>query len=154
MERLMNMKDRLIEYVRCFDRISFRDFERKVGLSDGFLSRPGQISIDSLLKIATVCPELSLRWLLLGEGSMNDCRNNVSIVHSGDNGRINNVNGSVYGGIDNSVVKIETVCEEVKALQVLVRDLRLEKEEEHRMNLELHKENQKLLDMLENALRK
>lgn len=149
MELVENMKQRLVSYVRNTEKISNRDFERKVGLSDGFLSRPGTISTDSLMKIAVSCPELSLRWLILGDGEMLRNKNsNVSIVNNAENSRINNVNGSVFGGIDNSTFHIESVCNEVRALQAALHDLRMERDEEHRINGDLHKENQRLLDLL------
>lgn len=135
------IKGRLYEYVRIQEKSGIRDFERRMGFSEGMISRPGGFSIDSLVKLALKCPALSLRWLLTGQGKMLQ-EGSTSIENNGTAGqiadRINN-----FGDIHN----YETIFEEVKQLTQIVSDLRTEKEE-------LRKENSRLIGVIEGLVRK
>ena len=66
-----NFKERLIEFARKQYDMGQTNFEAFTGIAPGSITkiRPG-LSTSSLATIAERCPELSLRWLLLGEGEM------------------------------------------------------------------------------------
>lgn len=135
------IKGRLYEYVRIQEKSGIRDFERRMGFSEGMISRPGGFSIESLVKLATRCPALSLRWLLTGQGQMLQ-EGTTNIENNGTAGqiadRINN-----FGDIHN----YETFCEEIKQLTKILNDLQTEKEE-------LRKENSRLIGVIEGLVRK
>lgn len=65
-------KDRLVEFARKVYNKGQTNFEWYVGLSSGSISsaKKSGMSAMSVAKIAERCPELSLRWLLLGEGEI------------------------------------------------------------------------------------
>ena len=64
------MKERLLEYLK-FLNIGQNAFEDACGLSQGTINKINHgIRSDKLALIAAHCPDLNLRWLLLGEGSM------------------------------------------------------------------------------------
>lgn len=66
----MSVKDRLIEFIR-YNNLSQASFERRVGLSNGFVNNIGdtirQVSID---KIKKEFPQINVNWLLVGVGAM------------------------------------------------------------------------------------
>src|SRR5699024_10575983 len=51
-------------------RITKSEFYRQTGLSNGFLDKVRDIGVSKLELILKAYPELSLRWLVLGEGEM------------------------------------------------------------------------------------
>lgn len=64
------MKDRLLKYLKYRD-VGQNAFEEFCGLSRGSINKINLgIRTDKLALIAKACPELNLRWLLLGEGEM------------------------------------------------------------------------------------
>lgn len=134
------VKGRLVEYIRKVEGIGFREFERRMGFSDGTISRPGGLAMTSIIALAENCEELNLRWLLTGNGSMisQEWRSIQNV--SGQNAA-----GTIYGDVTNNTTieqpTIEKVCDEVKTLKVLVRDLRHDKEI-------LFLSNQKLTDLI------
>jgi hypothetical protein len=66
----MGVKERLQAFLD-YSNIQQARFERKVGLSNGFVNNIGKsIRGDSLFKISNAYPELSKSWLMLGEGKM------------------------------------------------------------------------------------
>lgn len=66
----MTTKERLISFL-AYLQISQGKFEKKVGLSTGFVNNVGDsIRTTSLEKIKTVYPELNTAWLLTGVGEM------------------------------------------------------------------------------------
>lgn len=66
----MDVKSRLIRYIET-KRLSIRAFERKNGLSNGYVkSIRKSIGTDVLSTILENYPELSRDWLLYGEGKM------------------------------------------------------------------------------------
>jgi transcriptional regulator with XRE-family HTH domain len=66
----MTVKERLIEYIK-FKNISQSIFEKKVGLSNGYVNNINKgISDEYLQKIALVFDDLNLVWLRMGEGNM------------------------------------------------------------------------------------
>ena len=66
-----DFKTRLVEFARKQYDLGMTRFEEKTGINSGTINkiRDG-ISTTTLAKIAAACPELNLRWLLLGEGEM------------------------------------------------------------------------------------
>ena len=66
----MGVKERLRAFLD-YKNLGQSKFERKVGLSNGFVNNIGKsIRGDSLFKISMAYPELSKSWLMLGEGKM------------------------------------------------------------------------------------
>ena len=66
-----NFKERLIEFARKQYDMGQTNFEAFTGIAPGSINKiRSGISTSSLANIAERCPELSLRWLLLGEGEM------------------------------------------------------------------------------------
>lgn len=66
----MTTKERLIAFL-AYIKISQGGFEKKVGLSTGFVNNVGDsIRKSSLEKISSVYPELNTAWLLTGVGEM------------------------------------------------------------------------------------
>jgi hypothetical protein len=69
----MNVIERLFQYFE-FKDIKPTRFEKEVGLSNGYLGkqyrRNADIGTGILIKIIDFCPELSIEWLLFGNGEM------------------------------------------------------------------------------------
>jgi phage repressor protein C with HTH and peptisase S24 domain len=64
------MKERLIEFLTYLG-IGQSQFEKKCGLSNGFVDKVGDsIRTNNLNKISAIYPELNINWLKTGEGSM------------------------------------------------------------------------------------
>lgn len=64
------MKERLLEYLK-YRKIGQNSFEKSVGWSNGTIyNLTNGIRSDKLASMAKICPDLNLRWLLLGEGEM------------------------------------------------------------------------------------
>ncbi len=69
----MKIIDRIFEY---FDNKGIKPtaFEKKIGLSNGYLGkmkkRNADIGEGILIKIIENCPDLNLQWLILGKGNM------------------------------------------------------------------------------------
>jgi transcriptional regulator with XRE-family HTH domain len=70
----MNSKERLLEFLKYL-HLGQNAFERKVGLSNGHVSRvSSSFGSDVLAKIKASYPELNLTWLITGEEGMIDQR--------------------------------------------------------------------------------
>ena len=65
----MTTKDRLHEFLEA-KKLSKRQFYAQTGLSNGFLDKGESIGSDNLEKIISVYTELSLQWLVTGQGDM------------------------------------------------------------------------------------
>lgn len=63
------IKLRISQYVDTLD-ISKRDFYTKTGISRGTLENSAGITEDTLVKFIVAYPEVSIMWLITGEGSM------------------------------------------------------------------------------------
>lgn len=72
------MKERLLKYLE-YRKIGQNSFEKSVGWSNGTIyNLTNGIRSDKLASMAKICPDLNLRWLLLGEGQMlNDNQKDV-----------------------------------------------------------------------------
>lgn len=67
---MQDVKDRLLAFVSSL-KISKAEFERRAGLSNGYLKNfKGQLGADKLEGLLKAFPQLSRVWLLTGEGSM------------------------------------------------------------------------------------
>lgn len=68
-----DLKSRLTEFARQRYDFGQNKFEEYCGISRGTISKipdGGGISTTTLTKIIIKCPEVSIKWLLLGEGDM------------------------------------------------------------------------------------
>ena len=78
----MTTKQRLISFL-AYLKISQGKFEKKEGLSTGFVNNVGDsIRTASLDKIKSVYPELNTAWLLTGVGDMLDSEKNSLFLNS------------------------------------------------------------------------
>ncbi len=90
-------------------KISIREFERKSGLSNGYLkSISNSMGSEKLRGVISAFPNLNANWLLYGEGEMfkssNAINNNQNISHNTIGGDVNNniSNTSVTDNITNA----------------------------------------------------
>lgn len=74
----------------------------ETGISNGLIGKArkkgGGISLENISKILNTYPELSVEWLLTGNGDMLK-ENNQKQKNMGDNSTLNNINGKVKGNI-------------------------------------------------------
>lgn len=120
-------KDRLVEFARKVYDKGQTNFEWYVGISSGSISsaKKSGMSAMSIAKIAERCPELSLRWLLLGEGEMLErgggargAGGNVTSIGnvSGMTGSSVTVNGDALREADGTKRAMEALADQNKAL--------------------------------------
>lgn len=64
-----NIKARLIEFVD-YKGISKRKFCNNIEVSATFLANDSDITVDKVIKILTVYPEININWLIMGQGLM------------------------------------------------------------------------------------
>jgi hypothetical protein len=65
----MNIRARILQYIE-FKGISKYKFYQETGFSNGFLDKDGAIGTDKCEKIRYQYPDLSLEWLITGNGEM------------------------------------------------------------------------------------
>lgn len=65
----MNTKERFVEYLKV-KGVGQTAFEESAGLSRGSISQKSGFSANSIEKIAIVCLDLNIDWLITGKGSM------------------------------------------------------------------------------------
>lgn len=121
-----NFKERLIEFARKQYDMGQTNFEAFTGIAPGSINKiRSGISTSSLAKIAERCPELSLRWLLLGEGEMLErgggargAGGNVTSIGnvSGMTGSSVTVNGDAPREADGTMRAMEALADQNKAL--------------------------------------
>ena len=64
------VKERLIKFIK-YKKISIREFERRVGVSNGYMKALKKSpTTDKMLNIIRIFPDLNKDWLLTGEGEM------------------------------------------------------------------------------------
>ena len=67
------MTDRLLQIVEYY-KLSIREFERVIGVSEGVINkaiaRNTGLKVETIQKIVEKFPQISLNWILLGEGEM------------------------------------------------------------------------------------
>lgn len=67
---IMTTKDRLKEFVLYLD-MGQNAFEKEVGIANGYLaSKSKSISSDTIEKVLMRYPDINLKWLFTGKGSM------------------------------------------------------------------------------------
>lgn len=120
-------KTRIVEFARAQYDKGQNNFEMFCGIPIGSINGPkknGMAAIN-LAKIAERCPELSLRWLLLGEGEMLERRDgarsaggNVTSIGnvSGMTGSTVTVNGDAPREADGTKRAMEALADQNKAL--------------------------------------
>lgn len=69
------IKERIIQYLDYKGFTKYK-FYKKTGFSNGFLDKEGNIGSDKCEKISYEYPDLSLDWLITGEGEMIKSENN------------------------------------------------------------------------------
>ena len=65
----MNAVERILEFIR-YNKLSVNSFEKQCGLSSGYMSKTKNMSTDVVMKVVRTFPDLSLQWVMSGEGSM------------------------------------------------------------------------------------
>lgn len=120
-------KSRIVEFARAQYDKGQNNFEMFCGIPIGSINGPkknGMAAIN-LAKIAERCPELSLRWLLLGEGEMLErgggargAGGNVTSIGnvSGMTGSSVTVNGDAPREADRTMRAMEALADQNKAL--------------------------------------
>ena len=108
---MQNIFSRIRQFVD-YKGISNNEFGREIECSSGqiaqMLTYEKNFGIDKLLKIVSKYPEISLEWLLTGDGNMlkNDAkqtvRNDDNTHPSSQNFVLNADNGSISGNKDNT----------------------------------------------------
>lgn len=80
-----SVKERIVEFAKA-KQITIRDFERKSGLSNGYVNamRKG-LGTEKLENVLSAFPDLSRDWLLYGEGPMLTSSSDTSIVNGDHN---------------------------------------------------------------------
>lgn len=66
---MSKIQERIKEYIDT-KGISVREFCRQINVSPSFLSRDAEISSDKVLNIINTFPEISVEWLITGNGEM------------------------------------------------------------------------------------
>lgn len=79
MAKLLTQKDRIIEFLQK-NGISKNQFYIKTGIANGTLDKKSEITGDTISKIHNSYPEISLEWLIAGEGDM--IKSTFSLHHS------------------------------------------------------------------------
>jgi hypothetical protein len=64
-----SIKDRLLKFI-ALNSTSLHQFEKKVGLSNGYMAKVESIGSPVIEKIAEVYPDLNIDWLFTGKGHM------------------------------------------------------------------------------------
>lgn len=121
-----DVKERLVHFARTQYNKGQNYFESYCGVTTGTVgaSKKNGMSTLNLARIAERCPELSLRWLLLGDGEMLERRTPQSV--GGNVTTIGNVSGmtgspvTVHGGgtqgQDGTMRVIEALTDQNKTL--------------------------------------
>ncbi|WP_285815621.1 XRE family transcriptional regulator [Phocaeicola sartorii] len=116
-----NLKERLLFFISKLG-INKAQFEKEVGVSNGFVDKAGDNTRKSSLdRISIRYPQLNINWLLTGEGEM--LKNNTIIQKIGDNCAHNTqVAGSTEVAIMQEKVKHleELLKEKERMIQVLL----------------------------------
>lgn len=72
------IKARILQYIE-YKSISKYEFYKLTGLSNGFLDKEGAIGSDKCALIIDVFPDISLYWLITGNGNMIFDKNKLRI---------------------------------------------------------------------------
>ena len=84
------MKERLSQIIEYY-KLSVREFERIIGVSEGVINKTLQrntgLKAETIQKIVEKFPQISLNWIVLGQGEMfnNSANNNIPIAKQTNN---------------------------------------------------------------------
>lgn len=90
------ISQRIIQFV-WEKHLNLSTFEKKCGLSNGYVKKlKGEPSFAKLKDIINVFPELSVNWVLFGEGEMlNQTQPNKTVNQQFSTNAISNINGTI-----------------------------------------------------------
>lgn len=93
-----SVKERIVEFAKA-KQITIRDFERKSGLSNGYVNamRKG-LGTEKLENVLSAFPDLSRDWLLYGEGPMLTSSSDTSIVNGSHSSQAVGVGATAVNG--------------------------------------------------------
>ena len=125
----MKTIERVYKYLD-FIGIKAIPFEKKVGLSNGYLGkqlvRKADLGEGILMKIIENCPEISPEWLLTGNGSMlkNEVKRgiNQNVVGNGVTMVGGSVSGSVQSSNSNDNLNMQLFENQTKELQKQLKE--------------------------------
>lgn len=99
---MIDFFDRLDKFM-VFKGLNDNKITIETGISNGLIGKArkkgGGISLENISKILNTYPELSVEWLLTGNGDMLKENNQKQKNMGGDNSTLNNINGKVKGNI-------------------------------------------------------
>lgn len=108
----MNLIMSIVERIRALASIkgiTIAEFERKANLANGYIGKvKGSIGSEKIEDILSAFPDLSVEWLMRGEGAM---LRPIVIADNGSIAAAGDVSGGQTGGGDRSL------AEKVKALE-------------------------------------
>ena len=109
----MDIKSRIYSFLQ-YSKITPAEFERKTGLSNGYLNNiKNTVGADKVNKIMLAYPSLNLEWLITGKGEMlKTCKDSLATTVVNTKPRIPYT--AAAGSITNAVEGIsEAQCEQV-----------------------------------------
>lgn len=128
---MSDLKSRLVEFARAQYDMGQNKFEEYCGISRGIINaiKDTGISTTTLTKIIVKCPELNVRWLLLGEEQggpmlMDDC---VSSSSNESNSERKEETATNIIHASNSSINGDIHVAAVKELKDVIEDLRQDK---------------------------
>ena len=128
---MSDLKSRLVEFARAQYDMGQNKFEEYCGISRGIINaiKDTGISTTTLTKIIVKCPELNVRWLLLGEEQggpmlMDDC---VSSASNESNSERKEETATNIIHASNSSINGDIHVAAVKELKDVIEDLRQDK---------------------------
>lgn len=128
---MSDLKSRLVEFARAQYDMGQNKFEEYCGISRGIINaiKDTGISTTTLTKIIVKCPELNVRWLLLGEEQggpmlMGDCV--ISAPNESNNERKEETATNIIHA-SNSSINGDIHVAAVKELKDVIEDLRQDK---------------------------
>ena len=128
---MSDFKSRLVEFARTQYDMGQNKFEEHCGISRGIINaiKDTGISTTTLTKIIVKCPELNVRWLLLGEEQggpmlMGDC---VSSASNESNSERKEETATNIIHASNSSINGDIHVAAVKELKDVIEDLRQDK---------------------------
>ena len=66
----MSVKERIKKFIKC-NKISISEFEKSINVANGYINSISKgIGTDKINNILEKYPNLSVEWLITGEGSM------------------------------------------------------------------------------------